>query len=160
MSEALSLSIIFVLYASVGLFAVLGSIVVTQKLMPPRIEQIFYAGFLIAIAGFYIPFMGYFQADEAWPMELRAIAGFSALAIIGARFTPALILGYLLHGLWDFLHEVQLHGGAQVFEPGQSTAIPLAYGAFCAAFDFGITAYFYHRRDIWRRAWQPAVATA
>jgi hypothetical protein len=31
-------------------------------------------------------------------------------------------------------------------EPGQLTPIPLAYGVFCAAFDFCMAAHFYTRR--------------
>jgi hypothetical protein len=34
------------------------------------------------------------------------------------------------------LHELQAHGGYFAFEPGELTAIPLAYGVFCAVFAF------------------------
>jgi hypothetical protein len=39
-------------------------------------------------------------------------------------------------------------------EPGQLTAIPLAYGVFCAAFDVSIAGYFYTRRAEWDAAWK------
>jgi hypothetical protein len=55
--------------------------------------------------------------------------------------------------LWDLLHELEAHGAYSAFEPGQLTTIPLAYGIFCAAFDFGIAAYFYKRRAEWGAAW-------
>lgn len=68
------------------------------------------------------------------------------MAVLGMRLSFALIVGFTLHGLWDLLHELQAHGAYSAFEPGQLTAIPLAYGVFCAAFDFYIAAYFYGRR--------------
>jgi hypothetical protein len=61
---------------------------------------------------------------------------------------------YSLHGLWDLLHELQAHGAYSAFEPGQLTAVPLAYGVFCAAFDFCMAAYFYARRAEWIAAWK------
>ena len=38
-------------------------------------------------------------------------------------------MGYLLHGLWDVLHETHAHSGVDLFGPQQITEIPLAYGA-------------------------------
>lgn len=146
-------AVILILYASVGVFAVIGSAVVTRKLFPPRWEQVFYAGFLMAIAAFYLAFTAYFQAQAAWPLESAAVLAFCAMGLVGLRWGEALMLGYVLHGLWDLLHELQAHGGASVFEPGQATAIPLAYGVFCATFDVGIAIYFYLRQDEWRAAW-------
>jgi hypothetical protein len=72
--------------------------------------------------------------------------------LLGARFPFLLIAGYSLHGLWDLLHELQAHGAYSAFEPGQLTAIPLAYGVFCVAFDFCAAAYFYTRREEWSAA--------
>lgn len=162
-ASAIGFIVILTIYASVGVFAVIGSAVVTRKLFPPRLEQIFYAGFLMAIAAFYLAFAAYFGAHEAWSMESSAVALFCLIALVGLRLPSALILGYVLHGAWDFLHELQAHGAAAVFDPGQATAIPLAYGVFCAAFDFGIAIYFYQRRAEWNAAWQnraPAPSTA
>jgi len=51
------------------------------------------------------------------------------------------------------VHELQAHGGPSLFEPGQLRAIPLAYGLFCAAFDFSMAAYFFRRRAEWLAAW-------
>ena len=81
-------------------------------------------------------------------------SAFVAVALLGARLPFALIIGYPLRGLWDLLHELQAHGAYSVFEPGQVTAIPLAYGVFCAAFDFCMAAYFYTRRAEWGAAWK------
>jgi hypothetical protein len=79
---------------------------------------------------------------------------FAAMGLAGARLPFALIVGFSLHGLWDLLHELQAHGAFAPFEPGRLTAIPLAYGFFCAAFDFSMAAYFYARRAEWREAWK------
>jgi hypothetical protein len=68
----------------------------------------------------------------------------------------ALIAGYLLHGLWDVIHELHAHAGLSVFEPGQTTAIPLAYGAFCVTYDFCMAGYFFTRRAHWNAAWTGA----
>lgn len=144
--------VILVLYASVGVLAVIGSAVVTQTWLAPKWEQMFYAGFLMAIAAFYLAFAAYFDAHQAWEMEASAVLAFCAIAAVGARSVIALSLGYLVHGVWDLLHELQAHGGPSVFEPGQATAIPLAYGAFCATFDVGIVIYFYLRREAWKAA--------
>ncbi len=75
------------------------------------------------------------------------------MALVGTRVPMALILGYPLHGIWDGLHELQAHGGLAVFEPGHATDVPMAYGVFCATFDFGIAAYFWTRRKAWTEAW-------
>jgi hypothetical protein len=72
----------------------------------------------------------------------------------GARLPFALLVGYPLHGLWDLLHELHAHGAYSAFEPSQLTAIPLAYGVFCAAFDLCMAAYFYARRAEWNTAWK------
>jgi hypothetical protein len=145
--------VIFVLYASVGLLAAIGSVVIARKLFGPRAEQVFYAGFLVAIAAFYLAFTAYFGADAAWPLETWAVLGFAGLAVVGARLPMALIIGYALHGIWDGLHELQAHGVLNAFEPGRSTEVPLAYGAFCAMFDFCIAGYFWTRRNAWSAAW-------
>lgn len=154
-SSTMGFLVILMIYASVGVFAVIGSAVVTRKLFSPKGEQIFYAGFLMAIAAFYLAFAAYFgAAPDAWHTETRAVLVFCGFALIGLRLPSALMLGYLLHGAWDLLHELQAHGAASAFAPGQSTEIPLAYGVFCATFDVGIAVYFYLRRKDWARAWR------
>ena len=141
--------VIVILYAVIGLMAAAGAILIARKMLPPRAEQIFYAMFLILIAAFYLAFVAYFGMATAWRLETAVVVAFVAIGLLGARLPFALIVGYSLHGLWDLLHELQAHGAYSAFKPGQLTAIPLAYGVFCAAFDFCMAAYFYARRAEW-----------
>jgi hypothetical protein len=105
------------------------------------------------IAAFYLAFADYYGATTAWRLETAAVGMFVVIGLVGARFPFALVVGYCLHGLWDLLHELQAHGGHSGFEPGQLTAIPLAYGVFCAAFDFCIAGYSYTRGAKWNAGW-------
>ena len=146
--------VIMILYAVIGLMAAAGAILIARKMLPPKTEQIFYAMFLIMIAAFYLAFVAYFGIATAWRLETAVVVAFAAIGLLGARLPFALIVGYSLHGLWDLLHELQAHGAYSAFEPGQVTAIPLAYGVFCAAFDFCMAAYSYARRAEWIAAWK------
>jgi Family of unknown function (DUF6010) len=148
-SSAVGFAVIIVLYAVIGLLAAAGSVVVSQKLLPGRSEQIFYGVFLTAIAGFYLAFAAHFGSASSWSTELFAVAWFSLLGILGTRYSAVLILGYFLHGVWDALHELSAHTGYSVFGAGQLTAIPLAYGVFCLVYDVAISVYFVRRRRYW-----------
>jgi hypothetical protein len=148
--------VIVVLYAAVGVMAARGTICIFRKMFTPKLEQIFYAMFLTIVAALYLAFAAYFGAATAWRLETSVVVVFAAIALLGARLPFALIAGYSMHGLWDLLHELQAHGGHSWFEPSQLTAIPLAYGFFCAAFDFCMAAYFYARRAEWSAAWKAA----
>lgn len=86
------------------------------------------------------------------PVADAVVVAFVVIGLLGVRLPFALIVGYSLHGLWDLLHELQAHGAYSAFEPGKLTAIPLAYGFFCAAFDFSMAAYFDTRRGEWSAA--------
>ena len=152
--STLGFIVIVILYAVIGLMAAAGAILITRKILTPKAEQIFYAMFLILIAAFYLAFAAYFGVATAWRLETDVIVVFVAVSLLGARLPLALIIGYSLHGLWDLLHELQVHGAYSVFEPGQLTAIPLGYGVFCAAFDFCMAGYFYVRRNEWIAAWK------
>ena len=110
--------------------------------------------FLIMIAAFYLAFAAYFGVATAWRLETAVIVAFVAMGLLGARLPFALIAGYSLHGLWDLLHEFQAHRAYSAFEPGQLTAIPLAYGVLCAAIDFCLAAYFCARYSEWIAAWK------
>ena len=142
-------AVIVVLYVGIGIAAALGTIGIIRKSLAPATEQIFYAVVLIPVAAFYLAFAAYFGAETAWPLEGAAVAAFVAIALLGVRLPSALIVGYVLHGMWDMLHELQAHGGYSAFESGKMTAVPLAYGFFCAAFDFYMAAYFYRQRGEW-----------
>ena len=107
-------------------------------------------------AGSKPPVVGFSQigAESAWRLETAVVVAFVAIGLLGVRLPSFLIVGYSLHGVWDLLHELQAHGAYSAFEPGQLTPIPLAYGVFCAAFDFCIASSFYTRRAEWVAAWK------
>jgi hypothetical protein len=148
-SSNIGFAVIVILYATLGLLATAGAVVVSQRLFPGRSEQTFYGLLLVPIAGFYLAFMAYFR-HASWNTELLAVAVFSLLGILGTRSAAVLILAYPLHGIWDFLHELSAHTGYDVLGPEQFTKVPLAYGVFCAVFDIAIAVYFVRRRGIWR----------
>jgi hypothetical protein len=150
----MALAIIIVLYMSVGLLAAAGSIFISQKLFSAKGEQIFFALFFIAIAGFYLAFTAYFGNQEAWRLEIGAVIVFSVFGILGLRFPLALIIGFSLHGIWDLIHEIHAFAGLTPFGAREMTELPLAYGVFCAAFDWCVAGYFYSRRHEWAAAWK------
>jgi hypothetical protein len=149
----MALSVIFVLYAGIGLMSSAGSVFISQKLFSAKAEQIFFGLFLIPIAGFYLAFTAYFGNEGAWRLETAGVIAFTALGLLGVRVPAVLIIGYLLHGPWDLLHEIQAHGGGDLFGPQQVTEIPLAYGVFCLTYDWCMAAYFFTRRGLWYAAW-------
>jgi hypothetical protein len=149
----MAFSIIIVLYLTIGSLAAAGSACLSQKLFSAKVEQVFFGLFLIAIAAFYLAFTAYFGDQRAWRLEIAGVVVFAVFGLLGIRMPTALIIGYLLHGIWDLLHEIHAHGGGDVFGGQQSTDLPLAYGAFCAAYDLCIAVYFYTRRGQWRAAW-------
>lgn len=144
--------VIAILYVVIGLMAARGTICIFRKILSPKSEQMLYAMFLILIAALYLAFVAYFGGATAWQLETTVVVAFIAIGLLGVRVPFALIVGFSLHGLWDLLHELQAHEGFSAFEHGQLTAIPLAYGFFCAAFDFYMAAYFYWRRVEWSAA--------
>ncbi len=150
----MALSVIIILYFSIGLLAAAGSIFISQKLFSPKAEQIFFALFLVAIAAFYLAFTAYFEDQGAWRLETEAVIVFAVFGILGLRFPVVLIIGYCLHGVWDVIHEMHAYGGGGPFSAHELTKVPLAYGAFCAAFDWCVAGYFYTRRREWNAAWK------
>jgi hypothetical protein len=149
-SSTVGFVVILIWYTILGLLATAGSVAVTRKFFPGRAEQIFYGAVLVAIAGVYLAFMAYFRNVSSWRTELIWVIAFSALGIAGTRYAVVLILGYSLHGIWDALHELAGHSGFSPFGPGELTAIPLAYGVFCATFDIAIATYFVRRKQLWK----------
>jgi uncharacterized protein DUF6010 len=152
MTQALGFAVIVALYVVIGLMAAVGAIFIVPKILGLKAEQIFYAMFLIMIAAFYLAFASYFRAEAAWRLEMAVVIAFAAVALAGVRLPLILIIGYSLHGVWDLVHELQAHGVYSMFQPGQLTPLPLAYGFFCAAFDFCMAVYFYAQRDEWTAA--------
>ena len=149
-SSTIGFAVILIWYAGLGLLATAGSVAVTQKFFTGRSEQMLYGAILVAIAGVYLAFTAYFGNAASWRTELIAVIAFSVLGIVGTRYAAALILGYALHGIWDALHELAGQSGFAPFASGELTAIPLAYGVFCAAFDIAIAIYFVRRKQFWK----------
>jgi hypothetical protein len=153
MAQQVGFAVIVVLYLTVGVMAAAGCIAIGRRFLAPRWENVFYGGFLVTIALFYLAFAAYFRADAAWRLETGAVVVFLVLGAIGARAPVALMVGYPLHGLWDLLHELQQHDAFLAFAPGQVTSLPLGYGPFCAAFDLYVAVYVVLRRHEWSAAW-------
>lgn len=149
----MALSVILILYVGIGLMSAAGSVLLVKQTFSPKGEQIFFALFLIPIAGVYLAFTAYFGDEGAWRYETGGVIAFAILGLLGVRVPLVLMIGYLLHGLWDVLHEMHVHGGVDLFGARRATEIPLAYGAFCLAYDWFIAGYFYVRRGEWRAAW-------
>jgi hypothetical protein len=146
--------VVVILYAVIGVLAASGTIFLARRVLAPKAEQIFYAMFLIMIAAFYLAFTAYFGVSAAWRLEAGVVAAYVVIGALAVRLPFALILGYSLHGVWDLLHELQAHGAYSGFEPGQLTAIPLAYGVFCLSFDLCMAGYSNARRSQWIAAWK------
>jgi hypothetical protein len=149
----MAFSIIIVLYVCIGFLSAAGSVFISRKLFSAKVEQTFFALFLIAIAGFYLVFTAYFGHEGAWQLETGAVIVFAVFGLFAIRLPVVLIIGYVLHGVWDVLHEIHVHCGADLFGSQRATDLPLAYGAFCATYDWCKAAYFYTRRAQWRAAW-------
>ena len=149
----MALSVIIILYVAIGLMSAAGSVFISKKLFSAKVEQTFFALFLIVIAGFYLAFTAYFGDEEAWRLEIGGVIAFTVLGLLGVRVPVALIIGYVLHGFWDLLHEVYAHGGGDLFSGQRATKLPLGYAAFCATYDWCMAVYFYTRRGQWSAAW-------
>jgi hypothetical protein len=63
--------IIALLYGVIGLLGAIGSILIFRRMFRGRWEQIFWASFLVVIAGFYLSFAAYFGASTAaWQLKV------------------------------------------------------------------------------------------
>jgi hypothetical protein len=96
MEHLLGFVVILILYAVIGFMAAAGAIFIARKFLTPKAEQIFFAMFLIMIAGFYLAFAAYFGAATAWRMETAVVLAFAAIGLAGVRLPFALIIGYPL----------------------------------------------------------------
>ena len=149
----MALAIIMVWYVSIGALSAAGSMYLSHRFMPANHEATLYGLFLIAIAAFYLACTAYFGDAAAWSLETVAVLAFAVMGCLGTRVPVVLIAGYALHGGWDLLHEVQAHMHVDLFAGREATKIPLAYGAFCATFDWAIAVYSVYRRRVWVGAW-------
>jgi|SRR5689334_12343395 len=143
----MALAVIMGWYVVIGVLAAIGTVTVTRSQFTPQVERVFFALLLIPVAGMYLTFVGYYGDGATLRLELYAIAGFVVLALLGLRFLPFLVLGYVLHGAWDLVHEVSTRMGSAAAGARQFSDIPLAYGAFCAAYDWLVAGYFVTRRS-------------
>ena len=150
----MALAIIMVWYVSIGTLAAAGSMYLSHRFVPAKHEATLYGLCLIAIAAFYLACTSYFGDAAAWSLETVAVLVFAVMGCLGTRVPVVLIAGYALHGGWDLLHEVQAHMQVDVFGGREATKIPLAYGAFCATFDWAMVVYFVYRRRHWVAAWK------
>ena len=150
----MALAIIMVWYAGIGALAAKGSMYLSHRFVPAKHEAALYGLFLIAIAAFYLACTSYYGNAAAWRLETAGVLAFAAMGCLGTRLPVVLIAGYALHGGWDLLHEAQAHMQVDVFGGREATRIPLAYGAFCATFDWAIAVYFVYRRRDWVAAWK------
>jgi hypothetical protein len=149
-----ALAIIMAWYVSIGALAAAGSMHLTHRFVPAKHEATLYGLFLTAIAAFYLACTSYFGDAAAWSLEAVAVLAFAVMGALGTRAPVVLMAGYALHGGWDLLHEVQAHVQANLFGGREATRIPLAYGAFCAMFDWAMVVYFFYRRRHWVAAWK------
>jgi hypothetical protein len=140
--------IVAVLYVVIGLLSATGSILVSRRIFQGRWEPIFWASFLVAIAGFYLSFAAYFGAStDVWRTEVVGVAVFLVCAVGGLFSATAIAIGYVMHGLWDLLHCVSGHSLAGL----SITEIPLGYGLFCSTYDFVVALYLVRGDTTWHQ---------
>lgn len=126
------------LFSFVGFVVATATAFVARRVFLGWHERAFWAGFLVAVAAFYMGFAAWFQVSPAaWQTELIAIVLFVLVAVAGAFSSMALAIGYALHGVWDIAHS--LYGTVILGHPASD--IPLGYGMFCLGFDFAAAAY-------------------
>jgi hypothetical protein len=146
-----ALATILLWYLGIGVLAAIGAMTMSRTRLSPRSEHTFFALLLIPVAAMYLVFVAYFGDHAALRFESYAVAIFALLGLLGLRLPALLLLGYALHGAWDLFHEVLLYHGPASSGIRPVTTIPLAYGVFCAAFDWCVAAYFFTRQAAWRR---------
>lgn len=129
------------------IIAVPGTIMPVRKFLSQRAEKTFFSLTLIPIALFYIGFAYYYGNLTALHAEIVGVIIFTVLALL-SQFMASWILvwAYVVHGLWDVLHEIFVAsiGGAIPW-----TEVPAGYAAFCLAYDLIIAVYVYKRMRLW-----------
>ena len=145
----MALAAILCWYLVIGVLAAIGTVTISRSRFSARAEHIFFALLLVLIAAMYLAFVAYFGDYSTLRAEAWAVAVFAALGLLGLRLPALLVLGYALHGGWDLAHELWVHLGAGPGCARPLTDIPLAYGVFCAAYDWYMAGYFFTRRVAW-----------
>ncbi len=111
-------------------------------------ERSFYPVVLIVIAALYLLFAVMAGSTETLVAETIPALVFVAMAAIGFRKTPWLVVaGLALHGVFDFFHH------AVIANPG----VPVWWPGWCLAYDVVAAAYL-ATLIIIRRAARPASA--
>jgi len=132
------------------IIAIPGTIMPVRRFLSLHGEKTFFSLTLIPIALFYIGFAYYYGDLSALHAEIVGLLIFTVLALL-AQFMAAWILvyAYVLHGLWDVLHEIfeAVIGGAVPW-----TKVPAGYAVFCLAYDLIIAVYIYRRMRLWDAA--------
>ena len=140
--------VVALLYAVIGLLSAIGSILIFRRIFQGRWEQIFWACFLVVIAAFYLSFAAYFGAStKAWRTEAVVVAVFLFCAVVGLFFRPAIVVGYVMHGLCDLSHSLSGSSLAGL----SLTEIPLGYDIFCSAYDFIVACYLMISDTAWHK---------
>lgn len=91
----------------------------------------FYSSLLIVIALVYVLFGAMTGRPQVVVTENLIAAGFTAAAVVGARWRPArtgaalVAAGLLAHGLFDFVHDGLI----------ENAAVPTWWPAFCGVVD-------------------------
>ena len=88
----MAVSVIIVLYVAIGLMSAAGSVFISKKLFSAKGEQIFFALFLILIAGFYLAFTAYFGDEGAQRFETGGLMAYGS-GLVSVRVPSALIIG-------------------------------------------------------------------
>jgi hypothetical protein len=148
----MALAAILIWYLVIGALTAIGSVTISRSRFSPRVEHMFFALLLVLIGAMYLAFVAYFGDYSTLRLEAWAVAAFALLGLLGVRLPALVVLGYALHGGWDLVHEIGAHLGAGAAGARPLTNIPLAYGVFCATYDWCMAAYFYTRRAAWRDA--------
>ena len=89
-------------------------------------DRVFYPAVLIATASYYVAFAVVDGTRAALIHEAVIATVFVALAVVGFRRSPWVVVGALVgHGVMDVFHEALVH----------NAGVPHAWPGFCLAFD-------------------------
>jgi nicotinamide riboside transporter PnuC len=93
-----------------------------------------HAMLLSSIGAIYIGFGLLDSSPKNTALEVIIAALFFCIAITGYLVSPVITgVGFLMHGIWDFLHHPKL----------VTTVVPKWYPPFCAIYDWVLAACFF-----------------
>src|SRR6059058_3110572 len=152
-SSAIGLIVIVALYVTMGVMSAAGSVYIAKLIFSAKLEQIFFGLFLIPIAGFYLAFTAYFGDKDA----AVGSDGSGSVCCFRPSGSPGCICSHSRIPATRPMGRgppVQRSCWRHSIGPSPDHIGPLAYGFFCATYDFLLAAYFYTRRGQWRAAWK------